>query len=67
MTKSGAFQTVAFALGSGLSESVNWPFKRCFSVCYSPLGLVEVIAVLFSKSDIFGAHFSGARVKNWDA
>lgn len=50
----GAFQTDAFALVPGVSESAHELFRRNISVLYSPLGLLDV-TLLFSKA----RHFRG--------
>ena len=56
-----AFQTAVSRLGPGASESACKPFDRCFSVCYSPLGLVEA-SPFGSQRQMFGGFVSQVQV-----
>lgn len=41
-------------MGPGTNESECEPFKNSFSVCYSPLGPVEVSLVVFQSQIFWG-------------
>lgn len=44
-------------LGPGVSEYVSKPFRRCFSVHYSPLGLMDKSPDVFQSKMFWGLLF----------